>query len=212
MERGKGGAPFRVCSSLAGSFVGTNLASMFELDPEKWTMQGFLWGFLVFGALIAGTGLIWTTSTAWFLYSSEKTTGVIVDVIAIQSTRSPGEAPNTKQVTNYYPVVEFRDSKGVVQQSKSSRAARSDHFKRGDEAGVYYYPKDPTQAFIKDTWILWFSPGVILAGGLIWMLFAGGMLMLSKRFDAGFARDKALFYSQVATADPAKHDNDSSLL
>ena len=44
------------------------------------------------------------------------------------------------------------------------------------------------------------------------MLFAGGMLMLSKRFDAGFARDKALFYSQVATADPAKHDNDSSLL
>ena len=121
MERGKAVAPFRVCSSLAGSSEGTNLASMFELAPEKWTMQGFLWGFLVFGALIAGTGLIWTTSTAWFLYSSEKTTGVIVDVIAIQSTRSPGEAPNTKQVTNYYPVVEFRDSKGVVQQSKSSR-------------------------------------------------------------------------------------------
>ena len=183
---------------------------MFELAPEKWTMQGILWGFFVFGALIAGAGLIWTVSTAWFLFSSEKTTGVIVDVIAIQSTRSPGEDPHTKQVTSYYPVVEFRDSRGVVQQSKSSRAARSDHFKRGDEAGVYYDAKDPTQAFIKDTWILWFAPGVILGGGLIWMLAVGGMQMLMKRFDAGFAQDKALFYSQVAAADPAKPDNDSS--
>ncbi len=185
---------------------------MLELNPEKWTMQGILWGFFVFGALIAGSGLIWTASTAWFLYSSEKTTGVIVDVVGIMSTRSPSESPQAKQVMSYYPVVEFRDSRGVVQQSKSSRAARSDHYKRGDEVGVYYDPKDPAQAFIQDTWILWFSPGVILGGGLIWLLAVWGMLIFSKRFDAGFAQGKARFYSQVAASDPAKRDNDSSSL
>ena len=183
---------------------------MFELAPEKWTMQGILWGFFVFGALIAGAGLIWTASTAWFLYSSEKTTGVIVDVIAVQSTRSPGEEPLTKQVTSYYPVVEFRDSKGVVQQSKSSRAARSDHFKRGDGVGVYFDAKDPTQVFIQDRWMLWFAPGVILGSGLIWMLAVGGMMRFSNRFDAGFAQGKARFYSQAAASDPANSDNDSS--
>lgn len=210
MECVKGGALFRACSSLAGCAEGTNLASMFELAPEKWTMQGILWGFFVFGALIAGAGLIWTASTAWFLYSSEKTTGVIVDVNAIQSTRSPGEEPLTKQVTSYYPVVEFRDSKGVVQQSKSSRAARSDHFKRGDGVGVYFDAKDPTQVFIQDRWMLWFAPGVILGSGLIWMLAVGGMMRFSKRFDAGFAQGKARFYSQAAASDPANSDNDSS--
>ena len=210
MESVRGGALFRACSSLAGCAEGTNLASMFELAPEKWTMQGILWGFFVFGALIAGAGLIWTASTAWFLYSSEKTTGVIVDVIAIQSTRSPGEEPLTKQVTSYYPVVEFRDSKGVVQQSKSSRAARSDHFKRGDGVGVYFDAKDPAQVFIKDAWMLWFAPGVIWGSGLIWMLAVGGMMRFSKRFDAGFAQGKARFYSQAAASDPANSDNDSS--
>jgi hypothetical protein len=192
--------------------VGTNLSAMFELAPEKWTMQGILWGFFVFGALIAGAGMIWAASTAWFLYGAEKTTGVIVDVIAIQSTRNPGEDPQTKQVTSYYPVVEYRDSRGVVQQSKSSRAARSDHYKRGDEVGIYYDPKDPAQAFIQDTWMLWFTPGVILGGGVIWMLAVWCMLIFSKRFDAGFAQGKARFYSQVAASDPAKRGNDSSNL
>ncbi|OYW75512.1 MAG: hypothetical protein B7Z37_13025 [Verrucomicrobia bacterium 12-59-8] len=186
------------------------MAAMFELAPEKWTMQGYLWGFFVFGVLIAGAGLIWTANTAWFLYRSEKTTGVIVDVIAIQSTHTAGEDPQTKQVTSYYPVVEYRDSKGGVQQSKSSRAARSDHYKCGDEAVVYFDPKDPTQAFIQDTWILWFSPGVILGGGLIWILFVGCALIFTKRFDASFTQGKARFYSQVATSDPAKRSNDSS--
>lgn len=185
---------------------------MFELAPEKWTMQGILWGFFVFGGLIAGAGLIWTASTAWFLYSSEKTTGVIVDVVGILSTRSPSESPQAKQVISYYPVVEFRDSRGVVQQFKSSRAARSDHFKRDDAVGVYYDAKDPAQAFIQNGWMLWFSPGVILAGGLIWMLAVGGMQMFMKRFDSGFAQGKARFYSQVAASDPAKADNDSSNL
>ncbi|OYW29860.1 MAG: hypothetical protein B7Z47_04300 [Chthoniobacter sp. 12-60-6] len=199
-------------SSLAGSLERTNLGGMFELAPEKWTMQGILWAFLVFGALFAGSGLIWTASTAWFLYSAEKTTGVIVDVIAVQSTRSPGEDPHTQQVTSYYPVVEFRDSRGVMQHSKSSRAARSDNFKRGDEVGVYYDSSDPAQAFIQDKWMLWFSPGVILGGGLIWMLAVWGMLILSKRFETRFTQEKALFYSQVASSDPAKSDNDSSNL
>ncbi|MDI1312880.1 DUF3592 domain-containing protein [Prosthecobacter sp.] len=183
---------------------------MFELDPEKWTMQGILWGFFVFGALIAGVGLIWGVSTAWFLYSAEKASGVIVDVVAIRSTRSPGESQHAKQVTSYYPVVEFRDSRGVVNQAKSSRAARSDHFKRGDEAVVYYDAENPEQAFIQDTWMLWFAPGVILGGGLIWMLAVWGMLIFMKRFDDGFTQAKARFYSQVAAADPAKPDNDSS--
>lgn len=201
---------FRACSSLAGSPEGTNIASMFELAPEKWTMQGILWGFFVFGGLIAGAGLIWTANTAKFLYGSEKTTGVIVDVVGILSKRSPNESPQAKQVINYYPVVEFRDARGSLHKAQSSRAARSDHFKRGDEVGVYYDTQDPAQMFIENTWILWFSPGVILAGGLIWMLFAGGMLMLSKRFDASFTQSKAQFYSQVAASDPAKPDNDSS--
>ena len=185
---------------------------MLELNPEKWTMQGILWGFLVFGALIAGSGLIWTANTAWFLYRSEKTTGMIVDVIGILSTRSPSESPQAKQVISYYPVVEFRDARGSLHKSQSSRSARSDHFKRGDEVGVYYDARDPAQMFIENTWILWFSPGVILAGGLIWMLFAGGMLMLSKRFDASFTQSKAQFYGQVAASDPAKPENDSSRL
>ncbi len=183
---------------------------MFELAPEKWTMQGILWGFIAFGGLIAGAGLIWTASTAKFLYGSEKTTGVIVDVVGILSKRSPGESPQANQVINYYPVVEFRDARGSLHKAQSSRAARSDHFKRGDEVGVFYDAQDPAQMFIENTWILWFSPGVILAGGLIWMLFAGGMLMLSKRFDASFTQSKAQFYSQVAASDPAKPDNDSS--
>lgn len=183
---------------------------MMELAPEKWTMQGILSGFFVFGGLIAGAGLIWTVSTAWFLFSSEKTTGMIVDVVGILSTRSPSESPQAKQVMSYYPVVEFRDSKGVVQQSKSPRAARADHYKRGDEAVVYYDAKDPTQAFIKDTWMLWFAPGVVLGGGLIWMLFVGCMLTFMKRFEAGFTQGKAQFYSQVAASNPAKPDNDSS--
>lgn len=183
---------------------------MFELAPEKWTMQGMLQGFFIFGALIAGAGLIWTASTAWFLYSSEKTTGVIVDVIGILSTRSPSESPQAKQVISYYPVVEFRDAGGSVHKSQSSRAARSDHFKRGDEVGVYYDARDPAQMFIENTWILWFSPGVILGGGLIWMLAVGGLMILSQRFDASFAQSKAQFYSQVAASDPANSDNDSS--
>ncbi|MHB1078358.1 MAG: DUF3592 domain-containing protein [Prosthecobacter sp.] len=183
---------------------------MMELAPEKWTMQGILQGFFVFGALVASAGLIWTVSTAWFLFSSEKTTGVIVDVVGILSTRSPSESPQAKQVISYYPVVEFRDSKGAVQQSKSSRAARSDHLKRGDAVEVYYDPKDPAQAFIRDRWMLWFAPGVVLGGGVVWMLFVGCMMMFVKRFDAGFAQGKARFYNQVAASDPAKPDNDSS--
>ncbi len=182
---------------------------MFELAPEKWTMQGILWGFFVFGALIAGSGLIWSASTAWFLYSSEKTTGVIVDVIAFQSSQS-GEDSRTQQVTSYYPVVEFRDSRGGVHQSKSSRAARSDHFKRGDEVGVYYDPKDPTQTFIQNTWMLWFTPGVVLGGGLIWMLFVSCVLIFTKRFDVSFAQDKARLFSEMAAKAKAKPSNDSS--
>lgn len=185
---------------------------MFELAPEKWTMQGILWGFFVFGALIAGAGLIWTASTARFLYGSEKTTGVIADVVGILSTRSPSESPQAKQVISYYPVVEFRDARGSVHKAQSSRAARSDHFKRGDEVGVYYDSQDPALMFIENTWMLWFSPGVILAGGLFWMIAVGGMMMLSKRFEVGFAQDKARFYSQVAASDPAKPANDSTNL
>ncbi len=169
---------------------------MFELAPEKWTMQGILWGFFVFGALFAGSGLIWTANTAWFLYRSEKTTGVIVDVVGIRSTRSPGESQHAKQVTSYYPVVEFRDARGSVHKSQSARAARSDHFKRGDEVGVYYDAKDPAKMFIQNTWMLWFSPGVIVAGGVIWMLAVGGVMMVVKRFDAGFAEEKARFFGK----------------
>ena len=180
---------------------------MFELAPEKWTMQGVLWGFLVFGALIAGAGLVWTASTALFLSRAEKTTGVIVDVVAIQSTRNPGESQHARQPTNYYPVVEFRDSTGRNHQVKSSRAARSDHFKRGDEAGVFYDPKAPSRAFIRDTWILWFNPGVILGGGLVWVLFVGAMLMMAQRFDSRLSEDKARFFNQRkarAEATPVK--------
>lgn len=180
---------------------------MFELAPEKWTMQGILRGFLVFGALIAGAGLVWTASTALFLIRSEQTTGVVVDVIATQNSRSPGERPHTEQVTSYYPVVKFRDSRGRSHQVKSSRAARSDHFKRGDQAGVYYDPKDPSRAFIQDAWILWFSPGVILGGGLIWVGFVGGVLLLIKRFDARVTEDKARFFSLLTSrtqANPGK--------
>ncbi|WP_397382697.1 DUF3592 domain-containing protein [Prosthecobacter sp.] len=183
---------------------------MFELAPEKWTMQGILWGFFVFGGLIAGAGLIWTANTARFLYSSEKTTGVIVDVVGILSKRSPSESPQAKQVISYYPVVEFRDARGSLHKAQSSRAARSDHFKRGDEVGVYYDAQDPAEMFIENTWMLWFSPGVILGSGLIWMLAVGGMMILSKRFDASFAQSKARFYSQVAASDPEKPGNDSS--
>lgn len=185
---------------------------MFELASEKWTMQGILQVFFGFGALIACAGLTWTSSTAWFLYRSEKTTGVIVDVIALQSTRNPGEDPLTEQVTSYYPVVEFRDSRGDVHQSKSSRAARSDHFKRGDEAVVYYDPKDPAQAFIQDTWMLWFTPGAVLGGGLIWMLAVWCMLMFIQRFDKGFAQDKARLFSKMAASGQAKPGNHSSNL
>lgn len=156
---------------------------MLKLAPEQWTMHGILQGFFIFGALFALIGLLWTAYTAWFIFTSEKTTGLIVDVIAIQSTRSPRESPHAKQVTSCYPVVEFRDARGIVHRSQSSRAARSDHFKRGDEAAIYYAAKDPTQMFIQNTWMLWFSPGVILAGGLIWMLFVGGVIMLMKRFE-----------------------------
>jgi hypothetical protein len=194
-------------SLLAGSAARPNLAHMFELAPEKWTMQGVLWGFLVFGALIAGAGLVWTASTALFLSRAEKTTGVIVDVVAIQSTRNPGESQHARQPTNYYPVVEFRDSTGRNHQVKSSRAARSDHFKRGDEAGVFYDPKAPSRAFIRDTWILWFNPGVILGGGLVWVLFVGAMLMMAQRFDSRLSEDKARFFNQRkarAEATPVK--------
>ena len=170
---------------------------MFELAPEKWTMQGILWGFLAFGALIAGAGLVWTASTALFLIRAEKTTGVIVDVVGILSSRKPGESQHAKQVISYYPVVKFHDSRGRSHQVKSSRAARSDHFKRGDEAGVFYDPKDPSQAFIQDTWILWFSPGVVLGGGLIWLLFAGFVQFMHNRFDARLTEDKARFFSQL---------------
>jgi hypothetical protein len=180
---------------------------MLELAPEKWTMQGVLWGFLAFGALIAGAGLVWTASTALFLIRAEKTTGVIVDIVATQSSRSPSEGPHANKVTSYYPVVKFSDSQGRSHQVKSSRAARSDHFKRGDEADVFYDAKDPSRAFIQDAWILWFSPGVILAAGLIWILFAGFILLMSKRFDAGLTEDKARFFSQLTSrtqANPGK--------
>jgi hypothetical protein len=181
---------------------------MFELAPEKWTMQGVLWGFLAFGALIAGAGLVWTASTALFLIRAEKTTGVIVDVVAIQSTRKPGESQHARQPTNYYPVVEFRDSTSCSHQVKSARAARSDHFKRGDEVGVSYDLKDPSRAFIRDTWILWFNPGVILGGGLVWVLFVGGVLMIAQRFDSRLSDDKARFFEQQKTRAEATSDKD----
>ena len=132
---------------------------------------------------------------------------MIADIVATQSSRSPSEGPHANKVTSYYPVVKFSDSQGRSHQVKSSRAARSDHFKRGEEADVFYDAKDPSRAFIQDAWILWFSPGVILAGGLIWILFAGFILLMSKRFDAGLTEDKARFFSQLTArrqANPGK--------
>jgi hypothetical protein len=48
---------------------------------------------------------------------------------------------------------------------------------------------------------------VILGGGLIWILFAGFMLLLIKRFDARLTEDKARFFSQLTSrtqANPGK--------
>jgi hypothetical protein len=179
---------------------------MLTLDPETWTMQGVLRAFFVVGAVLAGSGLLWTANTVLFLCRAEKTTGVVVDVVAIQSTRSPGESPQTKQVTSYYPVVEFRDSQGLVQRSQSSRAAQSDHLQRGDKVGVYYDPKNPAQMFIQNPWMLWFSPGVLLGSGLIWMLFVAGAMILARRFDVGFAQDKARFFGQVKATNKVQRD------
>jgi hypothetical protein len=180
---------------------------MLAFEPEKWTLPGIARGFLVFGVLIAGSGLIWTAHTALFLSRSVKTQGVIVEVIATTSTRSPGERPGAIQSTNYYPVVEFWDTSGARHEVKSSRAARSDHYRRGDEVTVHYDPQDPEQAFIRDTWILWFSPGVILGAGLIWMTFVGVLLHFSKRFDARLAENKAQFFKQVIQSSSEQPQN-----
>ena len=177
---------------------------MLELAPEKWTMQGVMWAFLVIGALIAGGGLMWTAHTAWFLARAPKTTGLVVDVIAVRSTSNPGDSPHAKQTTSYYPVVEFQDELGTRRQAKSTRAARSDHFKRGDAVSLSFDAKDPTQALIHDRWILWFSPGVILAGGLLWVMVVGAMLVFVKRFDAGFAADKERFLRRMPGAGQIK--------
>lgn len=170
---------------------------MLAFEPEKWTPQGVAWGFLIIGALIAGSGLIWTAHTALFLSRSEKIQGEIVEVIAITSTRSPSERAGAIQPTNYYPVVGFTASSGKRHEVKSSRAARTDHYRQGDEVTVHYDPRDPTQAFIRDAWILWFSPGVLLGAGLIWMTFVGVLLHFSQRFDTRFTEDKARFLQQA---------------
>lgn len=173
---------------------------MLALSPEKWTPVGFVWGFVIVGGLISAAGLIWIAHTAWFLSRATQTTGVVVAVTAINSTRNPGDDSSDKQVTSYYPVVEYHSTAGGKHRLQSTRAARSNQFKIGDEVGVYHHPTKPAQALLRDPWMLWFSPGVILAGGLIWLLMAGGALLLVKKFDTNMDRDRDGFLRRVSAA------------
>lgn len=173
---------------------------MISLSPDKWTPAGFVWGFIIIGALIFAAGLIWTGYTAWFLIRATQTTGVVVSVTGIHSTRSPGDSLTDKQVTSYYPVVEYHSPAGGTHRGQSTRAARSAHFSIGDEVRVYHHPARPDQFLLHDPWMLWFTPGILLAGGLFWLLFSGGALSLVKKFETDLGQGRDLFLQQVKAA------------
>ncbi len=124
------------------------------------SLVGAIFFFLGIGILIGG--IFEYKSNQQFLQSSQKSTGIVTDLILGDSV--------------YYPVLQFRTLANKTIDFKSSVGSNPPSYRVGDTVEIYYNPTDPYSAKISDFWSNWF--GVIITGflGTIFT-FLGGIFL-----------------------------------
>ena len=71
-----------------------------------------------------------------------ETTAVIVDVIK-ETHQSTGSHSSRRQITNYYPTIEFSVPEKTVRVKTRIKGYHPDRFKPGDQLNIRYNPKNP---------------------------------------------------------------------
>lgn len=132
------------------------------------SLVGAIFFFVGIGMLIGG--IFAYKSNQQFLQSSQKSAGIVTDLILGDSV--------------YYPVLQFRTLANQIIDFRSSVGSNPPSYRVGDTVEIYYNPTDPYSAQINDFWSNWL--GVIILGfiGIIFTFFGGiflGSMIRSSR-------------------------------
>ncbi len=159
---------------------------MTAATPQKWNSQriarAFVWG----GALITAVGLLWASSTLWFVSRAEKAQATLVDW-EVTTSNSRGSNGFSTRSSSYSAIVEFQDASGIRHRAKSPRPLNHRKWELGTQMPVFYDTKTPDEMLLDDADLLWFGPGVITGFGVFALLLSGLALRLLKRFETEHA-------------------------
>jgi hypothetical protein len=112
---------------------------------------------LVVGLALVGAGIYFIIGTKSFLGESQRAQGEVVELVLQKGS---------KGITNYHPLVEFKDNRGNVHRFKSKFGTKPSIFKLGQKVEVAYNSNNPKEAKIVSFWTLWLVPlCMLLLGG-----------------------------------------------
>lgn len=151
---------------------------MFQWDPEKWTVERVGGCFVLFGALLALTGLIWMGNRALFLSKSIKTEGQLIEIDSVETERYKRQPHESSTQVTRHAIAEFKDEAGQRHEIRCLLPMATESLSTGDVVIVHYNPLNPKEGFIDHWMILWFAPGLVLGMGLFFVGFVGGCLKL----------------------------------
>ena len=146
----------------------------------RW-MVLLLFGSLGLGAL--GGGLWWGAQRYEIVRDGVLADGLVVEQAEHQTTKTEGRNRTYRRnVTGYYPVVEFRGEDGRTWRVEGTTGGGgAPILATGTEVSVLYPPEDPGQAVIVEFRQAWLGPLVLtVAGALFLLLGVGGFVMIGR--------------------------------
>lgn len=117
------------------------------------------------GVLLGGIAVVLYFRTRRFIEGASRVPAVVV---AHEEERAKG--PNDRWTNFYYPIIEFRDLKGVQRRITSSIGSSAKPYRDGAAVTVLYDPADPEKIKMESFRELWLMPLVLSGMGVIFII------------------------------------------
>ncbi len=120
---------------------------------------------VIFGIGIAWLGWSLRANTNEFVENSSRASGIVVEVISQTKTE------NGEQKTYFYPVIEFITVNGETFRFQDPTGSNPPEQHVGDQVQALYDPLTPQKARLESFTSLWLPSTILLAFGLVFILF-----------------------------------------
>ncbi|MFP4004883.1 MAG: DUF3592 domain-containing protein [Alphaproteobacteria bacterium] len=110
------------------------------------------------GVALIAWGIQMAVSRLVIVFNGETAAGVVVELEQETSGRSTAEPA-------YFPVVTFESRDGQAVTFRHRTGTNPPAYEKGETVEVVYFPDDPGKALIREGWLHWLGPVLLLALG-----------------------------------------------